>query len=133
MSSPPSPSRRELIQTGRAPAAIGPYSQGVLANGTLYISGQIALDPKTGEMVPGDIQDEMSQVLDNIGAVLRAADMSFEHVVQATLFLRDMDDYAPVNEVYSRYFSATPPAREALEVGKLPRGARVEVSCIAAR
>ena len=98
---------------------------------TLYVSGQIALDPETGELVEGDIQDETARVLDNIAAVLREAQMDFDHVVQVTVFLRDMDDYALVNEVYSRYFSEATPAREALEVGKLPRDARVEISCIA--
>jgi 2-iminobutanoate/2-iminopropanoate deaminase len=127
------PTRRERIKTPDAPAAIGPYCQGLLIGDTLYVSGQIALDPHTGELVEGDVQDETAQILDNVGSVLRAADMDFAHVVQVTLFLRDMDDYAPVNEVYARYFSGATPAREALEVGKLPREARVEISCIAVR
>lgn len=127
------PSRRERIKTPDAPAAIGPYCQGLLVGDTLYVSGQIALDPSTGEMVEGDVEEETSQILDNVGAVLRAADMDFAHVVQVTLFLRDMDDYAVVNEVYARYFSGATPAREALEVGKLPREASVEISCIAVR
>jgi 2-iminobutanoate/2-iminopropanoate deaminase len=127
------PTRRERIKTPDAPAAIGPYCQGLLVGDTLYVSGQIALDPQTGELVEGDVQDETAQILDNVGSVLRAADMDFAHVVQVTLFLRDMDDYAPVNEVYARYFSGATPAREALEVGKLPREARVEISCIAVR
>lgn len=130
---PRPPSRREWIQTTAAPAAIGPYCQALLVGETLYCSGQIALDPETGEMVDGDVQDETAQVLDNIGAVLKAADMDFAHVVQVTLFLGDMDDYAMVNEIYSRYFSGATPAREALEVGKLPHDARVEISCIAVR
>ena len=129
----PPPSRRERIQTSGAPSAIGPYAQGLLVGDTLYVSGQIALDPKTGEMVEGDVQDETARILDNVGAVLRAADMDFAHVVQVSLFLRDMDDYAMVNEVYARYFSGATPAREALEVGKLPREACVEISCIAVR
>ncbi|WP_420456441.1 RidA family protein [Rubrivirga sp.] len=127
------PSRRERIKTPDAPAAIGPYCQGLLVGDTLYVSGQIALDPSSGEMVEGDVEEETSQILANIGAVLRAADMDFAHVVQVTLFLRDMDDYAVVNEVYARYFSGATPAREALEVGKLPREACVEISCIAVR
>ncbi|MAQ92576.1 reactive intermediate/imine deaminase [Rubrivirga sp. SAORIC476] len=127
------PSRRERIKTPDAPAAIGPYCQGLLVGETLYVSGQIALDPRSGEMVTGDIEEETAQILDNVGAVLRAADMDFAHVAQVTLFLRDMDDYAVVNEVYARYFSGATPAREALEVGKLPREARVEISCIAVR
>lgn len=130
---PQPPTRRERINTPDAPAAIGPYCQGLLVKDTLYVSGQIALDPRTGDLVEGDVQDETAQILDNIGAVLRAADMDVAHVVQVTLFLRDMDDYAMVNEVYARYFSGATPAREALEVGKLPREARVEISCIAVR
>ena len=130
---PQPPTRRERIKTSDAPAAIGPYCQGLLVGDTLYVSGQIALDPTSGEMIEGDIQDETAQILDNVGAVLRAADMDFAHVVQVTLFLRDMDDYAMVNEVYARYFSGATPAREALEVGKLPREACVEISCIAVR
>ena len=128
---PPSP--RERIKTPGAPMPIGPYCSGLLVGDTLYCSGQIALDPVSGEMIEGDVQDETARILDNIGAVLNAAEMDFDHVVQVTLFLTDMDDYAPVNEVYSRYFSGVIPAREALEVGKLPRGARVEISCIAVR
>lgn len=130
---PRPPSRRERISTPDAPSAIGPYCQGLLVGDTLYCSGQIALDPATGEMVNGDIEEETAQVLDNLGAVLRAAGMDFTHVVQVTVYLRDMDDYAPVNEVYARYFSEAPPAREAIEVGKLPRGAKVELSCVAVR
>lgn len=130
---PQPPSRRERIKTPDAPAAIGPYCQGLLVGDTLYVSGQIALDPRTGQKIEGDIEEETAQILDNIGAVLRAADMDFAHVVQVTLFLRDMDDYAVVNEVYARVFSGATPAREALEVGKLPREARVEISCIAVR
>lgn len=130
---PPAPSRRERIYATGAPAAIGPYCHGVLVGDTLYCSGQIALDPDSGELIDGDIQDETARTLDNLGAVLHAAGMDFEHVVQVTVFVRDMDDYAAVNEIYTRYFSGTQPAREALEVGTLPRGARVEMSCIAVR
>ncbi|OZC03401.1 Rid family detoxifying hydrolase [Rubricoccus marinus] len=126
---PPSPRRR--INAAGAPAAIGPYCQGLLVGETLYVSGQIAMDPESGEKIEGDIQEETAQVLDNIAAVLREAQMDFAHVVQVTVFLRDMDDYALMNEVYSRYFSGATPAREALEVGKLPRDAQVEISCIA--
>ena len=128
---PPSPRRR--IYASGAPAAIGPYCHALLVGDTLYCSGQIALDPSTGEKVQGDVQDETAQVLDNIASVLREAQMDLDHVVQVTVFLRDMDDYALVNEVYARYFSEATPAREALEVGKLPHGARVEISCIAVR
>lgn len=129
----PPPSRRERIHPVGAPAAIGPYSQGVLVGETLYVSGQIALDPATGALISGDIQEEATRVLDNIEAVLRTADMDFPHVVQATVYLSDVADYAPVNEVYARYFSAAPPARETITIGALPRGARVQISCIAVR
>ncbi len=131
--SAPTPSRRDRIYAPGAPAAIGPYCHGVLVGDTLYCSGQIALDPDSGQLIEGDIQDETTRTLDNLGAVLHAAGMDFEHVVQVTVFVRDMDDYAAINEIYTRYFSGTQPAREALEVGTLPRGARVEVSCIAVR
>ena len=130
---PQPPSHRQRIKSPGAPMPIGPYCSGLLVGDTLYCSGQIAMDPVSGEMIEGDVQDETARVLDNIGAVLRAADMDFEHVVQVSLFLRDMDDYAMVNEVYARYFSGTTPAREALEVGKLPRDASIEISCIAVR
>lgn len=129
----PPPSHRERIHPPGAPAEIGPYSQGVLVGDTLYISGQIALDPQTGALVADDIQEEATRVLDNIDAVLRGADMDFRHVVQATVYLRDVSDYAPVNEVYARYFSAALPARETIEMGTLPRGARVQISCVAVR
>ncbi len=129
----PPPSRRESVRTPNAPAAIGPYSQGVLAGNMLFCSGQIALNPETGEMVRGEIEDEATQVLDNLGAVLQTGGLDYQHVVQCTVFLTSLDDYAPVNEVYARYFSEAPPAREALQVAALPRGARVEISCIAIR
>ncbi len=129
----PPPTRRERIHAPGAPAEIGPYSQGILVGDTLYVSGQIALDPATGQLVAGDIQDEAARVLDTLGAVLNAADMDFRHVVQATVYLRHVADYAPVNEVYARYVSAAQPARETIEIGTLPRGARVQISCIAVR
>ena len=129
----PPPSRRDSVKTPNAPAAIGPYSQGVLAGGMLYCSGQIALHPETGEMIRGEIEEEAGQVLDNLGAVLRAGGLDYQHAVQCTVFLTSLDDYAPVNEVYARYFSEAPPARETIQVAALPRGARVEISCIAVR
>ena len=126
-------SLRQRIESPNAPAAIGPYSQGVLVGETLYCSGQIALHPETGEMTHGEIEDETTRVLDNLGAVLQAAGMNYRHVVSCTVYLTDMNDYGSVNEVYARYFSEGAPAREAIEVGVLPRGARVEISCIAVR
>ncbi|HYE95707.1 MAG TPA: RidA family protein [Rubricoccaceae bacterium] len=130
---PPPPSRRESVRTSKAPAAIGPYSQGVLVGDTLYCSGQIALDPESGRLVQGDVEEETTQVLDNLGAVLHAAGMDYAHVVRCTVYLASMDDYAQVNEVYARYFSESPPAREAIQAAALPRGARVEISCVAVR
>jgi 2-iminobutanoate/2-iminopropanoate deaminase len=102
-------------------------------DGTLYVSGQIAIDPESGRMIEGSVEDETRRVLDNVGAILQAASMSFEDVVRCEVFLDDMDDYAQVNEVYARYFNEQPPARQALEVATLPRGAQVEASCIAVR
>jgi len=122
---------RTRIKTPLAPAAIGPYSQGILVGNTLYCSGQIAIDLETGSMVTSGIEAETERVLDNLGAVLRAARMDYKNVVRCTVYLTDINDYAQVNEVYARYFSEAPPAREAVEVSALPRGARVEISCVA--
>jgi len=124
---------RTTVKTPLAPAAIGPYSQGVLVNGTLYVSGQIAIDPETGSMISGSVEEETERVLDNVGAVLQAASMDFENVVRCEVFLTDVNDYAKVNEIYTRYFNESPPARQAVQVAALPRDARVEVSCIAVR
>ena len=122
-----------VVKTPLAPAAIGPYSQGILVGHTLYCSGQIAIDPKTGSMITGTIADEAERVLENLGAVLRAVGMHYENVVHCRVHLTDMNAYAQVNEVYAQYFNETPPAREAVQVAALPRGARVEISCVAVR
>ena len=124
---------RSRIKTPLAPAAIGPYSQGILVGDTLYCSGQIPIDPETGSLVTGSIEAEAERVLDNLGAVLRAARMDYENVVRCTVYLLDINDYAQVNEVYARYFSEAPPAREAVQVSGLPRGARLEIACVAVR
>ncbi len=129
----PTPSHRDQVRTNQAPPAIGPYSQGVLAGNMLFCSGQIALDPETGRLIDGDVQEEAARVLDNLGAVLNAAGMDYSHVVRCTVYLVRMDDYALVNEVYARYFSEAPPAREAVQVAALPRNAQVEISCVAIR
>jgi 2-iminobutanoate/2-iminopropanoate deaminase len=129
----PSPSHREQVRSSHAPPAIGPYSQGVLVGDTLWCSGQIALDPETGRLIEGDVQDEAARVLDNLGAVLATAGMDYRHVVRCTVYLARMDDYALVNEVYARYFSEAPPAREAVHSPSLPRNASVEISCVAVR
>lgn len=124
---------RSRIKTPLAPAAIGPYSQGILVGNTLYCSGQLAIHPESGSMVTGGIEAETERVLENLGAVLKAARMDYENVVRCTVYLTDINDYAQVNEIYARYFSEAPPARVAVEVSALPRGARVEISCVAVR
>jgi 2-iminobutanoate/2-iminopropanoate deaminase len=124
---------RTTVKTPLAPAAIGPYSQGVLVDNTLYVSGQIAIDPETGSMISGSVEAETERVLENLGGVLQAASMTYENVVRCEVFLTDVNDYAQVNEVYTRYFNEMPPARQAVQVAALPRNARVEISCIAVR
>lgn len=118
---------RHVIATPDAPEAIGPYSQGVQVGSTLYLAGQIALDPATGEMVAGGIEAETRQVMENLGAVLRAAGLGFEHVVQSQVFLVDLDEFAAMNGVYGEYFGEAPPARATVQVAGLPRNARVEI------
>lgn len=121
------------VKSRNAPAAIGPYSQGIRAGNTLYCSGQIGLDPKTGGLIEEGVEAETEQALNNLGAVLKAAGMDFSHVVRCTVYLADIDDYAQVNEIYARYFNESRPARAAVEVSALPREASVEISCIAVR
>ena len=124
---------KEIVQTTDAPAAIGPYSQGVVANGFLFCSGQVALDPKTGQMVgAGDVQKETERALENLKGVLAARGLTFANVVKTTVFLATMDDFAKMNEVYAKYFTTKPPARATVAAAGLPKGARVEVECIAA-
>ena len=120
------------IRTDKAPAAIGPYSQGMIANGMLFASGQIALDPATGEMVGATIQEQTEQVMRNVAGLLEAAGTDCDHVVKTTCFLDDIDDFAAFNEVYARSFTANLPARSAVGVAALPKGALVEVEVIAA-
>jgi 2-iminobutanoate/2-iminopropanoate deaminase len=122
---------REPITTDRAPRAIGPYSQAVRAGGFVFLSGQIPLDPATGEMVGGDVRAEAEQVMKNLGAVLEAAGRSFADVVRATIYLVDLGDFAAVNEVYGARFASSPPARATVQVAALPRGARVEIDLVA--
>ncbi len=119
------------ISTSGAPAAIGPYSQAVRAGKFLFCSGQIALDPSTGLLVDGDVTVQARRVMENIAALLDAADLSFRHVVKTTVFLANMDDFAAVNAVYGEYFPADPPARSTVAVAALPRGAAVEIEVIA--
>ena len=124
---------KKIISTSNAPAAIGPYSQAVLAGDTLYCSGQIALNPAAGELVMDSITAETEQVMTNVAAVLRAADMDFTHVVKCSIFMSSMEHYAAVNAVYAKYFSSDPPAREAVAVKTLPKEVNLEISVIAVR
>jgi len=120
-----------VIQTPDAPRAIGPYSQAKAAGGLVFTSGQIPLDPQTGELVTGDIRVQTKRVMENLAAVLRAADTSFERVVKSTIFVADLADFAAINEVYGSYFPHEPPARSTVQVAKLPKDARVEIEMIA--
>ncbi|QCE43094.1 RidA family protein [Psychroserpens sp. NJDZ02] len=123
---------KKIIATTKAPAPIGPYNQAVLSGNTLYTSGQIALHPETGELVMDDIKTETKQVMENMKAVLEAADMTFEHVIKTSIFISDMHNFAQINEVYGTYFNDdTAPARETVEVANLPKFVNVEISMIA--
>lgn len=122
---------KQIIATGQAPAAIGPYSQAVKANGVAYVSGQIPLDPASGEIVEGGIEAQTTRVLDSLKAVLEAAGSSLAKVLKVTIFLTDLGSFATVNEIYGRYFENEPPARACVEVSALPRGVLVEMDAIA--
>ena len=124
---------KKIIKTSEAPAAIGPYSQAVLSGDTLYCSGQIAINPNTGELVIDSIQAETEQVMKNIKAVLNAAEMDFSNVVKCSIFMSSMEHYGDINGVYAAYFSENPPAREAVAVKTLPKEVNVEISVIAVR
>jgi len=125
---------KKIINTTKAPAPIGPYNQATLIKDTLYISGQIPIDPATGELVQGDIKMETKQSMENLKAVLEEAGMTFEHVVKSTIFIKDMRQFAQINEVYGTYFNAdTAPARETVEVANLPKFVNVEISMIAVK
>jgi 2-iminobutanoate/2-iminopropanoate deaminase len=122
---------KKIISTSEAPAAIGPYSQGVRSGMFLFCSGQIPLDPKSGQIISGDIAAQTRRVLDNIAAVLRAEGLTFDNVVKTTVFLNDLSDFQTVNEVYGSYFKQDPPARSTVQVAALPKGAKVEIEVIA--
>lgn len=122
---------RKFISTQNAPAAVGPYSQGVVAGNLVFTAGQIPIDPKTGKMIEGDIQAQTEQVLRNIQAVLEAAGSSLANVVKCTVFLADISEFGAMNEVYGRFFTNNPPARSAFQVAALPLGARIEIEAIA--
>lgn len=125
---------KKIINTPNAPAPIGPYNQAVLADNTLYISGQIPMDPTTGELISGDIQKETRQCMENLKAILEEAGMGFDQVVKASIFVKDMRQFAQINEAYGQYFDAdSAPARETVEVANLPKFVNVEISMIAFR
>ncbi len=123
---------KETVLTDRGPKPIGPYSQAIRANGFLYLSGQVALDPKTGELAGADIRLQTERVLQNLKGILEAAGVNLGHVVKTTVFLKDMNDFAAMNEVYGGYFKAAPPARSTVQVSRLPKDALVEIEVIAA-
>ncbi len=124
---------KEVIKSDRAPRAVGPYSVGIAANHFVFTAGQIGLDPASGSLVPGGIQAETRQALVNLGAVLEAAGSRLDLVVKTTVFLRDINDFAAMNEVYAEFFNQDPPARSAVQVAALPRGAAVEIEAVAVR
>jgi len=123
---------KQVILTDRSPKPIGPYSQAVRSNGFLFVSGQVALDPKSGEFVGTDIRQQTERVLENLKAILEAAGVSLSHVVKTTVFLKDMNDFTAMNEIYARYFTAAPPARSTVQAARLPKDALVEIDVIAA-
>lgn len=120
-----------VVYTSHAPEPIGPYSQGILAGNILFVSGQIAIQKTSGNLVTGNIEDETTQVMINISEVLKAAGLTFKHVAKCSIFLKDMGDFPRVNQIYGQYFTENPPARETVEVSRLPKDVNVEISCIA--
>jgi 2-iminobutanoate/2-iminopropanoate deaminase len=122
---------KDVISTEKGPKAIGPYSQAIRANGLVFVSGQVAFDPASGQLVEGDISKQTARVLENLKGILEAAGSSLEKAVRTTVFLKDMNDFAAMNEVYARHFSHQPPARSTVEVARLPRDVRVEIDLIA--
>ncbi len=122
-----------IINSSKAPEPLGPYSQAVMVNDTLYLSGQIAIDQSKGAMVNGSIQKETHQVMKNISFVLEAAGLNFTNVVKCSIFIKDMNDFKAINEEYGKFFDSSPPARETVEVSRLPKDVNVEISCIAVK
>jgi 2-iminobutanoate/2-iminopropanoate deaminase len=122
---------KQIVATEAAPRAIGPYSQAVISRGLVFVSGQIPLDPATGQMVAGDIAAQTERVLENLRAILEASGSSLDRVVKTTVYLADLEDFPKVNEVYARYFPSAPPARATVQVARLPRDARIEIEAIA--
>lgn len=124
---------KNVIYSAAAPDPIGPYSQAIQAGNMLFTSGQVAIEKSTGNVVAGGIQDETRQVMKNLEEVLKAAHMDFSHVVKCTIFLKDMNDFPKMNEIYGSYFTSQPPARETVQVSRLPKDVNVEISCIAVK
>lgn len=124
---------KSIIETSQAPAPIGPYSQAVLSGNTLYTSGQIAINPESGDLVLDSIEEETHQVMKNLKAVLSEAGMTFDHVIKSSIFISDMDNFGRINEVYGQYFTSDFPARETVEVARLPKDVNVEISMIAVK
>jgi 2-iminobutanoate/2-iminopropanoate deaminase len=122
---------KDVVLTPRGPKPIGPYSQGIKANGLVFVSGQIALDPQTGEFSGADVRQQTERVMENLKAILEASGVSFGHVVKTTVYLKDMNDFTAMNEVYGRYFTAAPPARSTVQAARLPKDALVEIDLIA--
>jgi 2-iminobutanoate/2-iminopropanoate deaminase len=122
---------RQVINSKNAPAPIGPYSQAVLSNGTLFVSGQIAINPISGDLELGDITKETHQVMNNLKAILNEAGMDFSNVVKSSIFVKDLGNFGAINQAYGEYFPSNPPARETVEVSRLPKDVNVEISCIA--
>jgi 2-iminobutanoate/2-iminopropanoate deaminase len=123
---------KDIVLTDRGPKPIGPYSQGIRANGFLFVSGQVAFDPATSEMTGTTVTEQTQRVLENVKAILEAGGSNLHHVVKTTVFLKDMNDFAAMNDVYARYFTAAPPARSTVQVARLPKDALVEIEVIAA-
>jgi 2-iminobutanoate/2-iminopropanoate deaminase len=123
---------KEIVHTDRGPKPIGPYSQAVKASGFIYLSGQVALDPKTGDLTGSDIRQQTERTLENVKGILEAAGSNLHHVVKTTVFLKDMNDFVAMNEVYARYFTAAPPARSTVQVSRLPKDALLEIEVIGA-
>jgi len=123
---------KDIVLTDKGPKPIGPYSQAVKSDGFLFASGQVALDPRTNEFIGGDIRQQTERAMENIKAVVEAAGSNLHHVVKSTVFLKDMNDFAAMNEAYGKYFSAAPPARSTVQVARLPKDALVEIEVIAA-
>lgn len=121
----------EIIGTDKAPAAIGPYSQAIKAGNLLFVSGQIPVNPSTGEIVDGTIKDQTTRVIENLKAILKAAGLTLDNVVKTTLFIKDMDEFSDINEVYAGYFTKTKPARSCVEVARLPKDVSIEMETIA--